>query len=154
MEAWATRYVGLPFLERGDTIRGVNCLGLCRLVYKERLGIEISDYGDVGAMEFAAIARTVQTNAFQDPWITIWRSDTYEMLPRLEAFDGILMYARLREVACGQRAVVHMGIMLDNKHLLHVEKGIDSVIRPITHKTIRHRIFAVIRHKSLMETRP
>lgn len=35
--------MGLPYVKYGRTRSGLNCWGLCRLIYKERLTIELDD---------------------------------------------------------------------------------------------------------------
>ena len=39
LPAWVADYVGLPWEPYGRTRAGVDCWGLVRLVYEERLGI-------------------------------------------------------------------------------------------------------------------
>jgi cell wall-associated NlpC family hydrolase len=37
------RYIGIPFVDRGDQFTGADCYGLLRLFYREELGISIMD---------------------------------------------------------------------------------------------------------------
>lgn len=39
---WYKKYIGLPYLHLGTSTKtGIDCFNLCRLIYKEQLGIDI-----------------------------------------------------------------------------------------------------------------
>jgi cell wall-associated NlpC family hydrolase len=46
VESWSNVYISLPWRARGADRRGVDCYGLLRLVYRERLGLELVSYAD------------------------------------------------------------------------------------------------------------
>jgi len=44
---WVAEYVGLPYLAGGRDRTGLDCFGLCLLVWRERFGLDVPLYGGV-----------------------------------------------------------------------------------------------------------
>lgn len=44
--AWAARYIGLPYLDKGRTRTGCDCWGGVRMVLAEVFGLALPDYAD------------------------------------------------------------------------------------------------------------
>ncbi|PHP68176.1 phage tail protein [Zhengella mangrovi] len=126
-------YVGLPFKADGLDRRGLHCWGLVRLVLKEQCGIDLPAYGDVSAADLLAVSRRMEAGQVAEDWRQVYQ-------PR--AFDVVLMRAH------GRPATVHCGIMADHSTLLHVEEATDSVLVPLQHPMIRHRLAGFFRHGS------
>jgi len=103
-------YVGIPWEDGGRTRAGADCWGLFRMVYAEMLGIDLPAYS---ASYPTALDREVTTrlvNGGKDDWIKVTE-------PR--AGDGVLMYRMMRP---------HVGIVIGNGLMLHIEKGAGAVI--------------------------
>lgn len=107
------RYVGLPFLDRGRSLVGLDCWGLLCLVYRELRGIELPSYAEayVTAADRAGIAALIADEI--SPWQPV---PAGEEMP----FDGVLM----REGKFPR----HIGLVTLPGKLLHVDRGETSRI--------------------------
>ena len=130
---WAEKYLGLPFVDGGRTWSGVDCWGLVRLVFKHERGIELPTYGDIPASELIRIAYKVKEETAKEPWNAV-------SIP--QAIDMAVMYSR--------HAPIHVGVMVDNKYLLHVEKGTNCVLIDKDHPSVFFRSIGFFRHTELM----
>lgn len=135
MKAWYDKYIGIPYANRGREMHGADCWGLAILVYRNELGLELPSYGEISAENLAQIYKTMVVDKDdQELWQEINLGD---QLP----FDICVMRGE------ATRRVCHVGIVIDKKKILHVEKGIDSVIVSVTDASIRERISCYRRHK-------
>lgn len=128
---WET-YVGIPFKDFGRGCDGVDCWGLVRLVLKNECNIEVPSYGEISASDLVKVTETISGESSFDPWHPV---EPHEV----KAFDVALMRGR----------PMHVGIMVSNEHLLHVEEKICTVLLPITHPSIERRIIGFRRHHDL-----
>jgi cell wall-associated NlpC family hydrolase len=130
-------YVGIPFVKRGWTREGCHCWGLVRLVYQEEVGIELPTYGEVSADELLAVARHVHRDAALEPWISV-------EAPPYRRLDVVLM----KRLEPG-REPLHIGVMMDERRMLHTTESVDSHVVPLSAAAIPFRIVGVHRHRSL-----
>jgi hypothetical protein len=63
--------------------------------------------------------------------------------------DVVVMTGRLRANGTTRRMPVHVGVMVDNVRMMHIEEGIDCVQVPLFHPSVKFRIQKVYRHKAL-----
>lgn len=111
---WWAQYIGLPF-ERA------HCWGLVRLVYADRLGVMLPEYGEISAADLVRVARAIDSG--QEAWARV-------MQP--QALDVTLMRGRSR--------VWHVGVMTDPGHVLHTEQATGAVRVRVDDPTIAGRI--------------
>jgi cell wall-associated NlpC family hydrolase len=134
LPAWAAGYVGLPFLEHGRSRAGVDCWGLVRLVYAERLGVALPSYlaghDGVGRADAEAIARLVRGGLAIDGWRAVPAGEEREL-------DGILLRTFGHPM--------HMGVVLAPGRMLHVDRGIDAAIEDYRGERWRRRVVAFYR---------
>lgn len=109
-------YVGLPYREGGDTRTGVDCYGLLRLVYRERLGLYLDDAAGVCDGE--------------------WR--------RVPAGSRLALWDALLFNIAGQPA--HCAIALENSEMLHIVRGGTSCVERFTSMKWISRIEGIYRH--------
>lgn len=129
---WVAPYVGLPF---GEGPGEVTCWSLVARVYADRLGIELPAYGEISASDLLAVARAMDAGQGRAPWAAV-------DVPR--AHDVCLM----RSGQGGGRRVVHVGVMADPAHVLHVEAASAAVVVPVTHFSVAGRILGYRRYSA------
>lgn len=117
MPGWARPYIGIDFAERGRNRRdGVDCWGLVRLVYAERLGITLSSHHDgyagVGVDDRESIRSLfVQELARPGVWQRI-------MADEIRPYD-LALFRLGREMG-------HVGVVCSSTRMLHALEGIQS----------------------------
>ena len=121
---WWLKWVGLPFEDGGRGPHSYDCWGLLRAVYAERLGVDLPSYGEISARDLARIARAMEAGK-DDGW--------------QECGPAPLAAVLMRSGRGGQR-VVHVGVMADERRLLHVEEAAAAAVVPITHFSVAGRI--------------
>lgn len=99
------KYLGIPFLHRGRTIKGLDCYGLIILIYKD-LGFKIYDIGEYD-LDWGIKGGNLFVENYHKQWEQV-------EVPKL--FDIVLF-------ANNKNLVVHGGIMLDNNRFLHTCKA-------------------------------
>lgn len=104
---WAADYVGLPYLKYGRDKSGLDCWGLVRLVYREQRKTELESLSefyqaDARSDFFARVNETFEKTAKK------WRKVDIPQAFDIAAFH---MHGMIR----------HVGIVIDEKAMLHVE---------------------------------
>ncbi|WP_188052257.1 NlpC/P60 family protein [Aureimonas fodinaquatilis] len=126
-------YVGLPFAERGRDGDGLDCWGLLRLIYREQLGITLPSFADAYMTTEDGVALADLMAGNMGPWIEVARDSE-------RVGDGVLM------TLAGQPR--HIGIVAAPGFVLHIERGMGSIIEPFTSPRISRRIVGLFRHRS------
>jgi cell wall-associated NlpC family hydrolase len=103
-------YVGIPWRDGGRTRDGIDCWGLFRLVYREVLGIELPSFGEYYTTALDRIVIRKLVDGGMDNWQEVLMPDPG---------DGALLTIAGR---------VHIGVVVGNDYMLHIEKGAGSVI--------------------------
>lgn len=129
---WAIPYVGIPFVDGGRDRAGCDCWGLVRLVFAEVLGIDLPTYGEISAREVARVTRTIRDDSAAAPW--------FPVAGAARPFDVLVMVGR----------PLHVGVMVDARHVLHVEAATAAVIVPVDRAPqVRWRRLSLHRHEAL-----
>lgn len=137
---WAGRYIGLPWVDGGRDFTGVDCEGLARLVLKHEAGDPgLPSYGLVSADGLFKVSRAIEQNKALPPWVNVTK-------PR--RFDWALLTGRGRVDSRPRTLICHMGIMLSETLLLHIEKATHSVVVDIGHPLVGPRVVCFIRHEA------
>lgn len=125
MSNWTDRYIGIPFKPNGRDRNGLDCWGLVCLVYEEVLGTRLPHYLDVfvdrGISSLLRVARVMAAERL-----------SWAKVERPEPFDVIML--RHSEY------VWHVGLVVANHRMLHVEYGINSVVEDYRGPLWRHKI--------------
>lgn len=134
---WSTGYIGLPWQDRGLTRAGIACWGLVRLVYAERLGLDVPDYAAevVSLAERAEVAAVFAGGTVAGPWAAVPEGDARE-------FD-VVVFRR-----AGLDA--HVGIITEPGRMLHITSGQDSAVIDYTAGRWAPRLSGTYRHESMV----
>ena len=109
---WWADYIGLPFKERGRDRDGCDCWGLVRMVYAEQLGIELPTLdGYVSVRDGQWIGPQLE-----------------KALPDWEPCEPEAFAVPLFRFSGGK---LHVGIVVDPIHMLHIEAGKDACLEPM-----------------------
>jgi len=125
------QFVGLPYVDRGRSLNGVDCWGLVVLVYAAH-GIELpsyDQYADVGIHERAELARII--DGHRETWTDIPHGAE-------RALDIVL----LRVVGHPS----HVGVVVRPGLMLHVSRGSLSCVERYASARWRSRVAGLHRY--------
>lgn len=134
---WVNRYIGIPFLENGRSMKGIDCWGLVWLILKEEAGIEVPSFnemyseGDTG--RWKEVAKTVGA-------IVNGRKKEFErvVLGQEKLFDGVVL--RL------YNNPLHVGLVLEPGLMIHsVSSEAASVIQRYDGLAWKKRVLGIHR---------
>lgn len=131
-DGWSIPYVGIHFVDGGRDASGCDCWGLVHLVYREVLGIDLPTYGEISAHDVARVTERIREDSAGAPWLPV--------LVAAQPFDVLVMRGK----------PLHVGLMVDAAHVLHVEAATSAVIVPVSRSPqVRWRRIASYRHEAL-----
>lgn len=128
---WSRSYVGLPQRDHGRDRDGVDCWGLVKLVYAERLSIDLPSYDEcyTSVDEHAEIAAAISSGRAEAAWVRV--DDARE-------FDVAVFRAGRYES--------HVGLVAVPGQILHVMGKCASVIEPAASPRLSSRLVGYWRH--------
>lgn len=109
MPKWSNDYIKIPFVEKGRDIKGCDCWGLVRLIYKDHLDVTLpSLHGYDDTTDYLSMTNIIdrQTNSME--WQEI-------ELGKEKPFD-VLVFRVMNHP-------VHVGVVVDNGWMIHCERG-------------------------------
>jgi len=114
--SWASKYIGIPYKAKGTTLKGMDCLGLLELIYKEQLNIELpfNEHLEVENDKQMEIATNSIING-KEKWKQLVWPEKFCVIN-----INILGYP------------VHFGLCLNDEYMIHSLKGHNSVIERFT----------------------
>jgi cell wall-associated NlpC family hydrolase len=133
---WTNDYIGIPFVDGGRTFDGCDCWGLVRLIFEKELDITLPQYGEISSSDMIRISEKMKAG----------RDDAETWLPVLgdaKQFDVVVM------AWTGRKSPGHVGVAVDARRLIHVEKGINTSMVPFSHYTVKHRVLCLRRHRNV-----
>jgi len=122
---WVKKYIGIPFVSNGRTIKGCDCYGLVRLVLHNEYGLELPELSDdySNALNVKETARLFADN-----------------IPVLAA-EKINKPEEKAVVIITEHGVpAHIGIVAGGGYLLHTGIKTGSVCQRESHPALRSRI--------------
>ena len=133
---WAGHYIGLPFHDHGRDRSGLDCWGLVRLVMAEQYSIALPSHNH----EYQRSTQVEQISALIEREALKWR-----IIPAGHELCGDVIVLRVRGKP------MHVGMVLGDRQMLHIERGIDSVIERYNGPQWIERIAGFYRYKGLFE---
>lgn len=109
---WTNDFIRVPFEEKGRDRNGVDCWGLVRLIYKERLGIDLPSLLDyTSTKDRINISEMVCKESLK--WVEIPKGEEKE-------FDVVIIEML--------GLPIHVGVVVGNNMMIHCEKGSGTTV--------------------------
>lgn len=125
MYGWVKKYIGIPFVSNGRTIKGCDCYGLIRLVLHNEYGIELPELSD-DYSNALNVEETARLFAEHRPIIAAEKIDK----PEEKALVVITEHG----------FPAHVGIVAGGGLVLHTGMKTGSVCQRESHPGLRSRI--------------
>lgn len=133
MDLWWSRYIGLPFLKNGRDRDGLDCWGLSRLVYAEKLDVVLPSFGGSYEVVNAGLG---EQERLRDDVIDGWVDVTKE---QHKPFDMIIF-------TLGGNPF-HCAIVTKPGEMLHITAGCNAVVESYVGRGWRRRLEGVYRYE-------
>ena len=134
MERWINDYIGIEFENKGRGEK-CDCWGLVRRVYQEQFGISIPSFTEYeSADDIKEVAKLIKGKEEG-------KGDTWQEVKEGKEVFGDVAIFRIAG------APVHIGMVIGDNKMLHVEKGIDSCIENYKNMRWTRRLHKFYRHK-------
>ena len=119
---WHNKYIGIPFLDKGRDIHGIDCWGLVRLIYKQEYNIDLPNFSTDYEADDTEQMRDLLAQ-YKEGW---------------EKIDGPTEGCIVLFNILGVES--HMGIAVSSTHFLHARDGRDSAIESFESVGWKNRI--------------
>lgn len=128
---WAAKYIGLPYVDKGRAATGVDCWGLVLQVYREVLGLTLTDYRHAyeSGEDWAGIAAAIHTE----------QGGAWQRTEQPREGDVVVLAIAGRPWHCG--------VMLNSLAFLHAAPGDSVVWDRLDHPRWSRRIEGIYRHE-------
>lgn len=135
---WVGDYIGLPYKDKGRSTDGYDCWGLVKLIYKERLDIELPSYTEYydNSKDSESLGPLVLKEKEKENWKEITKLD-------IQTYDVVILRVRNQPM--------HIGVIVDNPIFVHIEEGLNSIIDQYESRRWIHRIIGFYRYVSVFE---
>lgn len=140
--SWTNKYIGIPYKPLGRDISGVDCYGLCVVVYKNEFNIDIPEYTHIGIKRESTQEKQDILNRDVSNYIKDKSKEHWQEIPFSEAKEFDFMLFKV----CG--FVTHIALYVGNNKIIHSFNGRDCVIEDIYPKW-QGRIYKVLRWQKL-----
>lgn len=126
-----SKYIGVPFREKGRSMDGADCWGLLKLIYSNELGIDdLPDFAD----------RYENTrDKFNIPLLLHIERQRWEQVERPQETDAVMFNLA--------GLPIHVGIMISEDQFIHVTKGINACIESIDSPVWANRVQGFYRYE-------
>lgn len=140
LPGWASRYIGVPYRNRGSDFDGCDCQGLVDLVWREERGWPPLDYAGSGWPSLAGSMHDMHARLQMMKAHAQACAARYAGLTPGEERELDVVVLRVHGVPC------HVGVVLTPGQMLHIEKGTDCVVETYRGLHWSRRIVGFYRH--------
>jgi len=113
-----SKYIGLPYKNKGRNFNGVDCYGIVYLIYKEEKNINLPDFSDINYCSTWFKDNKNKENHILDNLYRVWNISNSIDKP-YNSFDVMLFYS-----SPTKEVVNHCGLYIgDNKFISIQEQG-------------------------------
>jgi len=124
-------YIGTPFKAHGETLEGLDCWGLCRLVYKDLFKISLPNFKEA----YKLVSERKNINDIIDSQVGKWIK-----IERDELRPGDLVMLSIGGKKC------HIGIYINYDRMLHADEKAGVVVESFNAKRWSNRVSGFYRH--------
>ena len=128
------KYSGIPFVDKGRTVKGADCWGLIREIYRIEFGITLPS---LTAGYTSVSSRDEMDNVVAKEWKNWINID----IGREEPGDVIIL--RIMGLP------IHLGIVLTGRRMLHTLKGMDAAIEHYDSRVWEKRVVGFARRQEI-----
>lgn len=104
------KYIGIPFVDGGRAISGLDCWGLVKLIYKNEYNIELPDY--YCSCNSYAMVGSLMANEKNKYWERVENPKEGNII----TFEGLVPEL--------EYAITHVGIVINDTHFIHAIQDI------------------------------
>lgn len=126
MPPWVSQWVGIPYLELGRTGDGADCLGLYKMVFKDRHGVDIPD-------PFVSVKSAMRSGHHPPELAAV-----YEKVEDAQEGDAILLRHK--------GFPIHVGYCIDRRLMLHTSGKVGSLVEPWSGYKWINRVLGIYRY--------
>ena len=137
---WVNGYIGLPFKERGRGYDGLDCWGLVALILREQFDVIVPSYID----EYKS---TTDCETLSD--LIKREAESWWAIPPEDAHGGDVIVMRITPRAAKNIYATHVGVVVEKNWMIHIEKGLNTVLDRYNRPRWGRRVVGVYRHGSL-----
>jgi cell wall-associated NlpC family hydrolase len=102
-----SKYLAIPYKDRGNSFDGVDCYGLLKLFYKEEFGIELIDYkNEIKMCDEERYHALISDNI----------GNEFEEVNNADIGDMVMLFN-------SNGIATHVGIVISNNKILHATDG-------------------------------
>lgn len=109
---WLNSYIGIPYVFGGRDLKGVDCYGLCKLVYQAQYGIKLPDWL-IDETDLVTLDNLITGELTGGAWRTIE-----------DPIDGCFV------ICSTAKSAHHMGLYYGGG-ILHAVRGFSSAYQPL-----------------------
>jgi len=131
---WVSHYIGLPFVEHGRHVYGLDCWGLVRLVLFEQFDVVLPSLisGYDNTKDVGGVSNTIEKE-----------SSSWKPIKLSSEKIGDVIVLRMRGYP------MHVGVIVGDGKFLHISQGINSTFESYKSSRWRDRISGIYRHTKL-----
>lgn len=126
------KYLGIPYINMGRDIKGVDCWGLVVIIFKDILNVDLPDTLDKYEIDWSYKGK----NYFNDCYVDRF---TREITPQ---YLDIILIKNSKGISN------HAGVMVDSKHFIHAAEKAGVIVSNIKDSIWINRIEGYFRLKT------